>query len=224
MIEGAPSPLCEFWPLFALVLETPRLRLQLPREPDLVALARAARAVQPNDQLPFQLPFMYAPSPHMERALLQRYWRTLAHWRQDSWHLILAIYLDGEPIGVQELWATDYHVTRSVGAGGWLALAHQGRGLGREAFAGALALAFDRLGADELHVEYLDGNCAAEAVCNRLGMSPNGQRFVQRDSAARRLEHRRRLSRAMWLDLLSRPKITVRGLEACEPLLGLASK
>ncbi len=219
-MERPPSPLCELWPLFALVIETPRLVLQLPREPDLVALARAARAVQPAGQPPFQLPWMYAPSPDMERALLRRHWRALAHWRPDSWHLVLAIYLDGEPIGVQELWATDYGVTRSAGVGAWLALAHQGRGLGREALAGAMALAFDRLAANEIHAEYLDGNLAAEGVCNRLGLVPNGQRAVQRDGAAR-LEHRRRLSRGAWSALPARPEIAVRGFDGCEPLLGL---
>jgi RimJ/RimL family protein N-acetyltransferase len=220
MVERRPSPLSGLWPLFALVIETPRLVLQLPCEADLVALARAARAIQPAGETPFQLPWLYAPSPDVERALLQRHWRALAHWRPDSWHLLLAIYLDGEPIGVQEMWATEYGVTRSAGVGTWLALAHQRHGLGREALAGARALAFDWLGADEIHAEYLDGNLAAEAVCDRLGLGPNGQRIVTRDGAAR-LEHRRRLTRAAWSTLPARPTIAVRGFDGCASLLGV---
>jgi RimJ/RimL family protein N-acetyltransferase len=163
------SSLVDLWPLYGLVIETPRLRLQLPPEHDLVALARAAQAIQPAGQPAFQLPWMYAPSPYMERALLQRHWRALAHWRPESWHLLLAIYSDGRPIGVQELWATDYRVTRAAGTGSWLSLAYQGRGLGSEALAAVLALAFGRLGAEEVHLEYLDGNLAAAAVAARLG-------------------------------------------------------
>lgn len=209
MRETPSSALGALWPPFALVIETPRLRLHLPGEAELVALARAARAIQPAGQPRFQLPWMYAPSPDLERALLQRHWRALAHWRPQSWHLVLAICLDGEPIGVQELWATDFRVTRSAGVGAWLALAHQGRGLGREALAGALTLAFAGLGADEIHAEYLDGNRGAEAACDRLGFAASGQQVEPRDGAAR-LEHRRRLTRAAWA---ARPEIAVRGLD-----------
>jgi hypothetical protein len=38
-------------------------------------------------------------SPGMERQLLQRHWRTLAHWKPASWHLPLAVFLAGELLG-----------------------------------------------------------------------------------------------------------------------------
>jgi RimJ/RimL family protein N-acetyltransferase len=212
------TELAALWPLFALALETPRLVLRLPGDPDLIGLAHAARDLQPAGEPRFQLPWMYAPSPDMERALLQRHWRALAHWRPESWHLILAIVLDGAPVGALDLWATDYRVTRSVGIGAWLARAHQRHGLGREALAGALALVFDQLGADAVHAEYLDANRAAAAVCERLGFVPDGQRIVQRDGVAR-LEHRRRLARAAWA-ALPPPVVTVRGLAGCAQMFG----
>jgi hypothetical protein len=61
------------------------------------------------------MPWMFEPSPGMERQLLQRHWRALAHWKPARWHLPLAVYLDEQPIGVQDLWATDFARLRTVG-------------------------------------------------------------------------------------------------------------
>jgi hypothetical protein len=46
IVVGAPTgDLAGLWPLFGLVIETPRLRLRLPREDELPALMRAARDI-----------------------------------------------------------------------------------------------------------------------------------------------------------------------------------
>jgi hypothetical protein len=85
--------LAGLWPLFGLLIETPRLQLRLPREDELPALARAARDIAGPDGPRLQMPWMYGGSPDMERQLLQRHWRALAHWKPASWHLPLAVFL-----------------------------------------------------------------------------------------------------------------------------------
>jgi hypothetical protein len=46
IVTGAPTgDLAGLWPLFGLVIETPRLGLRLPREDELPALTRAARDI-----------------------------------------------------------------------------------------------------------------------------------------------------------------------------------
>jgi RimJ/RimL family protein N-acetyltransferase len=121
------------WPLFGLVMRTPRLVLRLPRESELPALAQAAREIAGPGEPRLQMPWMYEPSPDMERYLAQRYWRSLAHWKQESWHLAMAVFMDDEPMGVQDIWANDFARVRSVGTGSWITRPRQGKGFGNEA-------------------------------------------------------------------------------------------
>jgi hypothetical protein len=44
-VDGDTEPLAGLWPLFGLVVQTPALRLRLPREEDLPGLAAAARDI-----------------------------------------------------------------------------------------------------------------------------------------------------------------------------------
>jgi len=217
------EPLAGLWPLFGLLIQTPTLRLRLPREEDLPALARAARDIAGPGEPRLQMPWMYDDSPAMERQLLQRHWRALAHWRPESWHLLLAVFADGEPIGVQNIWADDFARCRSVGTGSWITSSRQGRGYGTEARAAVLQLAFGHLGALEAHTEYLDGNRASERVSRKLGYTPNGQHAVYRDNTGRVAEYRLCLDRGAWEAAAWRDGITVDGLGPCAPLFGLAS-
>jgi hypothetical protein len=119
-VTGTPTgDLAGLWPLFGLLVETPRLRLRLPREDELPALARAAREIAGPGEPRLQMPWMYSDSPDMERRLLQRHWRALAHWKPASWHLPLAVFAAAEPIGVQDLWAEEFALRRSVSTGSW---------------------------------------------------------------------------------------------------------
>jgi RimJ/RimL family protein N-acetyltransferase len=167
---------------------------------------------------------MYEPSPGLERQLLQRYWRALAHWKPASWHLPLAIYLDGQPIGVQDLWATDFARLRSVGTGSWISQAEQGHGYGTEARAAVLELAFGHLGAEEACTEYLDGNHASEKVSRKLGYTGNGQHPVYRDDTGRTTEYRLRLDHKTWLNRRGAVPCVVTGIAPCLSMFGLPAE
>ncbi len=220
-LDGDTEPLAGLWPLFGLVIQTPTLLLRLPREAELPALARAARDIAGPGEPRLQMPWMYDDSPAMERHLLQRHWRALAHWRPGSWHLLLAVLADGEPIGIQGMWADDFAHCRSVGTGSWITRSKQGRGYGTEARAAVLQLAFGHLGGLEAHTEYLDGNSASERVSRKLGYTPNGQHAVYREDNGRVTEYRFRLDRRAWEVAARRDGITVNGLGPCAPLFGV---
>ena len=213
--------LADLWPLFGLLVETPRLRLRLPREDELLALARAARDIAGPDGPQLQMPWMYGDSPDMERRLLQRHWRALAHWKPLSWHLPLAVFLGAEPIGMQDLWAEDFAARRSVGTGSWITRARQGRGYGTEARSAVLDLAFGHLGAIEALTEYTEGNHASERVSRKLGYVPNGQRAAHRDDSGRVTEYQLRLDRPAWEGHASFDRTTVTGLGPCLAVIGL---
>ncbi|HET9974756.1 MAG TPA: GNAT family N-acetyltransferase [Streptosporangiaceae bacterium] len=220
-VTGATRHLVDLWPLFGLLIETPRLRLRLPREDELPALAEAARDIADPESPRLQMPWMYGDSPGMERQLLQRHWRALAHWKPASWHLPLAVFLAAEPVGVQDLWAQEFARRRSVGTGSWITRTRQGRGYGTEARAAVLDLAFGHLGAVEALTEYTEGNHASERVSRKLGYARNGQRAAHRDDTGRVTEYQLRLDRPAWESHARPGRVTVTGLGPCLPLLGL---
>jgi RimJ/RimL family protein N-acetyltransferase len=222
-VDGDTDPLAGLWPLFGLVIQTPALRLRLPREAELPALARAARDIAGSGEPRLQMSWMYDDSPAMERQVLQRHWRALAHWRPESWHLLLAVFADSEPIGIQGMWADDFARCRSVGTGSWITRGRQGRGYGTEARIAVLQLAFGHLGALEAHTEYLDGNRASERVSRKLGYTPNGRHAVYRDDNGCLTEYRLRFDRLQWQAASWRDGIAVNGLAPCAPLFGVTA-
>lgn len=209
--------------MFGLLIQTPRLRLRLPREEDLYELARAARVISASGEPQLHLPWMYEPSPGMERQFFQRYWRALAHWKPSSWHLPLAIYLEERPIGVQDLWATDYARLRSVGTGSWIRRDKQGQGYGTEARAAVLEFAFGWVGAEEACTEYLDGNHASEKVSRKLHYTDNGQHPVYRDDTGRTIEYRLRLDRETWRKGHDDTHCVITGTGPCLAMFGIDS-
>ncbi len=136
------------WPLFDLVVRTPRLELRPPTDHDCVALAQlAAEGVHDPQVMPFDVPWTDVPPPELERRALRWWWRKRAEWSPDEWAFTGAVFVGGEAVGVQDLTAHHFAILRTVGTGSWLGRRHQGRGIGREMRAAILHLAFEGLGA-----------------------------------------------------------------------------
>ncbi|WP_188196652.1 GNAT family N-acetyltransferase [Nonomuraea sp. SYSU D8015] len=210
--------LADLWPLFSLRVTTPRLELAVPDNRDLLALTHASADIQPPGKPRYQQAYLYKPSPERERHLLQRHWRALAHWQPTSWKLHLAIRVDGAAIGMQDIWATDFAVVRSVETGSWITRQHQGKGYGTEARAAVLKLAFAHLHAVEAHTSFIEGNAASEKVSKKLGYVHNGQHAYRRDDA-RIVEHRMLLEAVHWQPNRL-PGVSVHGVSACLELFG----
>ncbi len=208
-----------YWPLFDLRVRTPRLELRLPTEAEELRLAAlAARGIHPPEAMPFGIPWTDAPSPELERGALQWWWRQRAEWRPQRWWFTGAVFVAGEPVGVQDLWGVEFASLGTVETGSWLGRAHQGQGLGREMRAAILHLAFAGLGAVEaLSGAWLD-NAASLAVSRQLGYVENGEAWrLRRGRPAR--HQGLRLERAAW-ERQRRPDITIEGLEPCRSLFG----
>jgi RimJ/RimL family protein N-acetyltransferase len=211
--------LADMWPLYGLMIQTSRLTLRLAREDDLPRLTAAARVISNPGEPQLHLRWMYDPTPEMERQFLQRHWRSLAHWKPDSWYLPLTLYLDGQPIGVQSIWASDFARLRSAGTGSWITRTQQGHGYGTEARAAVLELAFARLSAEEACTEYIEGNHASARVSRKLGYTGNGQHTIYRNDT-RLTEYRLRLDRLAWTQHRSGIPCTITGIEPCLDLFG----
>ena len=207
------------WPLFDLRLRTPRLELRLPTDDDLLELARVARAgILEPDRIAFMVPWHRLPSPAFERQFLLHWWAARGRWNPASWDLGLAVVENGHPIGVQEVIGTDFAVRRGIVSGSWLGREFQDRGLGTEARAAILALAFDGLGAEIAESGYFEGNAASARVSEKLGYRPNGDAILAIEGRRLR-EVKLRVTRETWQRELV--PVTIEGLEPCLRLFGL---
>ena len=208
------------WPLFDLVVRTPRLTLRPARDEDLAALVELVRAgVRDPEQPVFLFDWDLKPEPALAREFLQFHWGLRANWSAASWGLEMAVLdQDGEPIGMQGIYGRDFAARRTVLTGSWLGRAHQGRGYGTEMRAGALALAFDGLGAIAAESGHLDGNHASRRVSEKLGYQPNGMETVA-PRGEPMPERRVRLERAAWSPPVP---VVIEGLDACRDLFGAA--
>src|SRR4051794_28943399 len=135
------------WPLFALRVETPRVKLRYVNDHDAVALADlAAVGVHDPGFMPFTVPWTDVEPPLLQRNTLQFVWSTRAQWSPDNWHLPMAVVVDDAVVGVQALFAEHFGVVRSIHTGSWLGRLYQRKGIGTEMRAAILHLAFAGLG------------------------------------------------------------------------------
>ena len=207
------------WPLFDLRIVTPHLELRLPADDELASLCVLAReGIHDPSWMPFGYGWTDLPSPAFERGFAQYHWGRRAEWRPEHWSLELMVSRDGEPIGMQGVFARDFPTLRAVSSGSWLGRAYQGRGLGKEMRGAVLHLAFAGLGAEVALTEAFTDNLASIGVSRAVGYEENGTgRLARRGAASDTL--RFRLTRERWASL-QWPEARIEGLEACLELFG----
>lgn len=213
------GPVTSAWPFADLVLRTPRLTLRPDDDAGLLELAdRAREGIHDPATMPFRTP--WTDTAHTEgfaRGVLQHHWRMRAELSRQRWSLEFLVRHEARVVGMQELSATDFAVTREVSTGSWLTRAVQGRGLGTEMRAAVLLWAVDVLGAVSARSAAWADNAASRRISARLGYVGNGTEVLER-RGERAVMHHVRLAAAD----LRRPEWTldVAGAEACAPLLG----
>jgi RimJ/RimL family protein N-acetyltransferase len=219
-VDGMMAAVSEqHWPLFALRVRTPRLELRYPTDDDYYAVvALAAEGIHDSDTMPFYVPWTRAASPLLERNMLQYYWSQRGALSAARWSLPLVVFEHGRPVGIQDVMAEQFAVTRTVETGSWLVRRAQGHGLGTEMRAAVLHLAFHGLGATEAYSASFEDNPASAAVSRANGYEPNGSVLIAREGApARNLKWI--LTRDRW-EARRRDDIDIAGLDACRTLLG----
>lgn len=167
------------WPLGAVAVHTPRLTLRVPGELDLAEAARlAAKGVyDPVNRYVPRSPvggWTGLPTPEAERAFLQYVWAAWADWRPERWNLILVAEAGGDIVGVQEIGAKDFAVSRTVSTGSWVGRDFQQQGFGTEMRRAVLHLAFAGLGAAFAESAAWESNAASLGVSRALGYRDNG--------------------------------------------------
>ena len=210
--------LTDVWPLFGLVLHTPRLELRSPSLEQLAALAELAdEGVHDPATMPFLVPWTDLPPGPRGRSVVQHQWRQWGALTPQRWTLNFAVLAGGEPVGIQDVGGTEFAVSREVHTGSWLGRRHQRRGIGTEMRAAVLHLAFEGLGAVEAVSAAFEHNQASQGVSRKLGYERDGvARLAIRGAVT--VEHRLRLTRAAWERHRTVP-VEVEGLAPCLPML-----
>ena len=201
-----------YWPLFDVVVRTPRLELRYPDDDLVVRLAAlAADGVHDPAFMPFSHPWTDRPPGELERGTLQWHWSNRGTWTPSAWTCDFAVMVDGEPVGAQGLNAKDFTTLLTFETGSWLGRAHQGRGIGKEMRAAVLHFGFAGLGAEFATTGAFDDNDASLGVTRALGYRPNGETYeVRRGAPARHLRYL--MPRADW-ERRRRDDIAIEGLD-----------
>ena len=211
--------LAAIWPLFGLVVPTPRVQLRYPTDAGAAALAALTGDIHDRDRLPFVEPWSLAPDGERERNTLQYHWAQRATMRPEDWTLLLVVLVDGVVVGAQDLRAVSFAKHATVSTGSWLHRPRQGQGVGTEMRRAVLHLAFDGLGADRAQTSHYDFNLASRRVTERLGYRLTDKAIVGSDAVGPREEWHYALDRDSWAGA-GDDDITIVGLDACRELLG----
>lgn len=211
-----------YWPLFDLVVRTPRLELRPVSDETGTALAGiAGMDMFAGIESQFQAPWLAMPSPERERSSLQFWWLHRAQLTPAKWDIDFAVLVDGEPVGSQAVHAVEFPQVRTLTSGSWLSAPWQGRGLGIEMRQAMLHFAFVGLGAVEAYSGAFDTNPRSIAVSRRIGYEENGRELSLRAGEA----PGRHVNFVITAERFSQNNDTagfvIEGLDPCRELLGL---
>lgn len=163
------------------MLHTPRLELRPDDDAGLLELvAEAYAGIHPPEQMPFVVPWTDTDPQQLGRAIMQYYWSERATFTPERWRVNFLVRRDGRVIGMQELSATDFAITREVSTGSWLGMRHQRKGFGTEMRAAVLAFAFDYLEAVRARSGAFVDNLASLRVSEKLGYRRDGTQTLAR--------------------------------------------
>ena len=212
--------LAEYWPVFGLRLATPRLVLTPLQDDDLVeVLDLILSGIHDAGRMPFAMPWTDAPRAELIPSTLRYYWTTRGATTPESWQLPFLVRRGGVPVGMQELMAKDFAVTKRVETGSWLGTAHQGAGIGTEMREAVLQFAFDHLKATRADSGAFLDNPRSQRVSEKLGYSRDGTAVLQRRPGERAVEQRLTLSPGQFIR--SNWAVQVRGLPPCRAYFGI---
>jgi RimJ/RimL family protein N-acetyltransferase len=210
------------WPLFDLVVTTPKLELRYATDALLLELTGMAYDVIPPGSLPFEEgATFYDMSTTGRQRWLAGQWSARSRTSPEWWVLVFAVVVEGRAVGTQEVTAVNFSALRTVNTFSWLNRAYQGSGLGKEMRAAVLHLAFEGLGAHRATSEAFEDNLASCGVSRALGYADDGITWALRGDGQAGPMRRFMLTRDDWYRG-RRSDISISGLVPCLPLLGLS--
>ena len=210
------------WPLFDLVIRTPRVTLRYLDDALGDALAAlAAGGVHDPGFMPFTMPWTDVPSPELERNALRFYWRSRADTSADSWNLMFAVFEGDELVGTTSALADRFPIVRAFETGSWLGRRFQGRGIGTEMRIATLHLGFLGLDASTATTGAFEDNGPSLGVTRKLGYEPNGIGLHDR-RGERAQSNRFLMTRQHFLEHIRREDVEIEGDAPVREFLGIS--
>lgn len=211
----------QIWPLFDLRVTTPLVELRYINDELATELALlAAKGIHDSATMPFGMPWSDTPSPQLEQNTLQFYWRCRADTAPKDWSMNFATIVDGQVVGTTALITHEFPTIRQFETGSWLGREFQGKGIGKEMRVASLQLGFIGFAAEHATTGAWHDNKPSLGVTRSLGYVENGhKRMLRRENADRLTLFE--MSRADFVARVQRDDITLHGVAACLPLLGL---
>jgi RimJ/RimL family protein N-acetyltransferase len=161
-------------PLLALRITAGPVELRGITDDLLGPLADLATDIHDAGYMPFSYPWSLSPPADMPRHVAQYHWGSRSTFSPAKWTADLAAFYDGELVGSQGFYTSDYLVTRTGETGSWLSRRFQGRGIGTAMRQVICAFAFDQIGARYVTSAAFDDNPASLAVSRKTGYTDNG--------------------------------------------------
>ena len=210
------------WPLFDPRIATPALTLQYPTDEHAERLAQMAADIRRQDGLGWwwgEAAGGSAGIADFKTRALQNLWEWRAAWRVDGWNLPLMATAGNLIVGVVEVYAAKFLVTKSVELGLWVDPALQAHGYGTEMAAVGLHVAFECLQADEALWSATFDNEGSLKVAGAVGFVANGGKRVAVETTLLD-EEVLKITRSQWI-ARRRNDIEVRHFESCKGFFGL---
>lgn len=140
-----------------------------------------------------------------------------------GWTLDLAVVVDGEPVGIQNVSGFDqWPDRRIVGTTSWLVKRAQGHGLGTRCRAAVLELAFQHLSAEAAKSWVLHDNYASIGVSTKLGYREIGEERIV-ENGRELIEVVYQLNATDWFDSPARQRYPST-IDGVDPLIELLSR
>jgi RimJ/RimL family protein N-acetyltransferase len=184
-------------------------------------IAAIDSGIHAPEEMPFSTPWTDADPVERARNGAQFWWRQRASWSPDCWQLTLAVFRDGQVIGMQEVAAKNFKVLREVTTGSYLTLGAQGQGFGKEMRAAVLQLAFEYLSAEVARSGAFADNPKSIGVSRALGYRENGLGRAAQRGTPRAYVHFEMTSKEWFARCGQFPRAEVSGLQACLAMFGL---
>jgi RimJ/RimL family protein N-acetyltransferase len=140
----------------------------------------ALEGIHGADEMPFTVPWSIEDPSVLPLHAAQYYWTKRAEFSPAAWSAELAAFWDGELVGIQGIFSSNFLVTRIAETGSWLGQRFHGRGVGTAMRQVICAFGFDGLGAEFMVSGAFADNESSRSVSRKVGYVDQGWSRVER--------------------------------------------
>jgi RimJ/RimL family protein N-acetyltransferase len=179
---GADAPgIARWFPPARVRVCAGNVELRLPTDAEIAELVAGvdAHGVHGSDVQPMMTDWPLDEPAVRAQRMFAWHWHTRSAFAPESWRWLPAVFVDGVPVGAQDLVGERFASFRTAETASWLLRSHQGRGLGKQMRAMVLHLLFEHLGGRFATTLARADNGPSNGVTRALGYEPNGETEVE---------------------------------------------